>query len=91
MLDGGSAAVLATTIAKDEADRAYFLARAEAELELAQASMDPDAVHCHYELAGLYLDLTYNGDAFADWKLNRSVAEAQRETVEAPVPQSTSA
>jgi len=56
------------TIRERENEREYLLARAEAELELAQRSEDEDAVRSHYELAGLYLDLVYNDEAFAQWK-----------------------
>lgn len=42
-----------------EEDRAYYLYRAEAELELAQAASAPEAVRAHYHLANLYLDRVY--------------------------------
>ena len=38
----------------------YFYVRAEAELELAQRAEHPAAVKAHYELAGYYLDRSYN-------------------------------
>ena len=37
----------------------YFLARAEAELQLAQTSTHPSAMRAHYLLAGHYLDRVY--------------------------------
>jgi hypothetical protein len=40
-------------------DRAYYEARAEAELELAQQSDHPAVVRAHYILAGTYLDIVY--------------------------------
>lgn len=40
-------------------DQAYYLERAEEELERAQRSDHPDAVKAHYLLAGFYLDLVY--------------------------------
>lgn len=43
-------------------DTAYFLRRAEAELESAQAATHPGAVHAHYLLAGMYLDRVYGPD-----------------------------
>lgn len=43
-------------------DTAYFLRRAEAELESAQAATHPAAVRAHYLLAGMYLDLVYGTD-----------------------------
>lgn len=41
------------------ADRAYYEARAEEELEQAQNAGHPGAVRSHYLLAGLYLDRVY--------------------------------
>ena len=64
-------AVIAASIVGDEADRDYFTRRAEAELELAQASMDPNVTHAHYELAGRYLDLVHNQAMFLEWKQRR--------------------
>lgn len=46
-----------------EGDRAYFLSRAEAQLELAQAASAPEAVRAHYHLANLYLDRVYGTSA----------------------------
>ena len=66
---------------REQADRAYFLHRAEAELELAQKSRDEDAVRSHYQLAGLYLDLVYNDDAFGAWQ------EQHEETLTAHAPE----
>jgi hypothetical protein len=43
-------------------DNDYFQQRAEAELELAQASSHAAAVRAHYQLAGYYLDLVHNPD-----------------------------
>jgi len=40
-------------------DKDYFIARAEAELELAQQSAHPEVVRAHYELASSYLDRVY--------------------------------
>lgn len=40
-------------------DQAYYLSRAEQELERAQRSEHADAVKAHYHLAGFYLDLVY--------------------------------
>lgn len=42
-----------------EADRVYYLARAEEELELAQRARHEKVVYAHYLLAGLYLDRVY--------------------------------
>lgn len=67
-MDVASGALVAKRIDEDERDRRYFLERAEAELELAQRSLVPEAVRVHYELAGQYLDLVYNEEAFAQWK-----------------------
>ena len=46
-----------------EQDKKYILERAEAELELAQRSVDPDAAETHYRLAELYLDSVYGNAA----------------------------
>lgn len=43
-------------------DTAYFLRRAEAELDSAQAAPHPAAVRAHYLLAGMYLDRVYGPD-----------------------------
>lgn len=43
----------------DDPDTRYFLARAEAELELAQAADHERAVQAHYVLANLYLERVY--------------------------------
>ncbi len=43
-------------------DRAYFSARAEAELKMAQAARNPEATRAHYTLAGHYLDRAHGGD-----------------------------
>ena len=40
-------------------DKAFYEARAEAELELAQRSTDPCAVKIHFDLANRYLSLLY--------------------------------
>ena len=40
-------------------DCTYFMARAEAELELAQRADHPKAVEAHYLLAQSYLDRVY--------------------------------
>jgi hypothetical protein len=48
----------------DEDD--YLLARAEAELELAQRSSHPGAVRAHYLLAGYYLDRVYRPEPTTD-------------------------
>ena len=42
-------------------DRAYYEARAEAELNLAQHSIDSCAVKIHYDLANRYLAILYGG------------------------------
>ena len=46
-------------------DICYFERRAEAELELAQRALHPDAVKAHYHLAGFYLDRVYGGETAA--------------------------
>ena len=43
-------------------DREYYERRAEAELALAQAAANGEAVQAHYELASAYLDRIH-GDA----------------------------
>ena len=50
------------------ADRSYYEARAEAELQLAQRSDHPAVVRAHYNLAALYLDLVH-GTAPADERM----------------------
>lgn len=47
-------------------DCAYFMARAEAELELAQRADHPKAVEAHYLLAQSYLDRVYGDISLAD-------------------------
>jgi hypothetical protein len=47
----------------DSADRDYFLERAEAELDLANAANHQRAAQAHYYLAGFYLDRAYGGTA----------------------------
>ena len=64
-------AVIAASIDDDETDKDYFTRRAEAELESAQASLDPDVTRAHYEMAGRYLDLVHNQATFLDWKQHR--------------------
>lgn len=44
-------------------DKAYLIARAEAELELAQRASHPHAVRAHYEIASSYLDRVYPEEA----------------------------
>jgi len=46
-------------------DRAYFLARAEAQMALARRASCENAARAHYYLAGLYWDRAYNGAAAA--------------------------
>lgn len=46
-------------------DCAYFMARAEAELELAQRADHPKAVEAHYLLAQSYLDRVYGDISLA--------------------------
>lgn len=46
-------------------EKNYFLRRAEAELEMAQAGRHEAAVRAHYVLAGLYLDRVYGSDQTA--------------------------
>lgn len=47
----------------DSAERDYFLERAEAELDLANAAGHKRAAQAHYYLAGFYLDRAYGGTA----------------------------
>ncbi|RZL29600.1 MAG: hypothetical protein EOP64_00485 [Sphingomonas sp.] len=42
-------------------DRVYYEARADAELDLAQRSIDPCAVKIHYDLASRYLSILHDG------------------------------
>ena len=46
-------------------DRAYFLKRAEAQIEFARRAACEDAARAHYHLAGLYWDRAYNPAAEA--------------------------
>lgn len=48
----------------NQADRSYYLRRAEAEIDLAQQASNDDAGRIHYQLAAAYLDLVY-GDGTA--------------------------
>jgi len=48
------------------ADRDYFLARAEAELDLANAATHARAAFAHYHLADFYLDRAWRGPANDD-------------------------
>ncbi len=41
-------------------DRAYYEARADAELDLAQRSIDPCAVKIHHDLASRYLSILHD-------------------------------
>ena len=41
-------------------DRAYFLKRAEAQIEFARQAANEEAARAHYHLAGLYWDRAYN-------------------------------
>jgi len=43
--------------------KAYFLERAEAELDLGNAADHERAAHAHYSLADFYLDRAYGGAA----------------------------
>ena len=47
-------------------DKDYFLARAEAELDLANAATHGDAAKAHYYLAAFYLDRAQSGAANDD-------------------------
>lgn len=47
-------------------DCAYFIARAEAELDLAQRADHPKAVEAHYLLAQSYLDRVYGDPSLAE-------------------------
>lgn len=48
------------------ADRDYFLARAEAELDLGNAATHERAAFAHYHMAGFYLDRAHKGAANDD-------------------------
>ncbi len=43
-----------------EGERAYFEARAEAEIDAAHRAAHPAAARAHYVLAAFYLDLAHN-------------------------------
>ncbi|MDR6125553.1 hypothetical protein QE361_001143 [Sphingomonas sp. SORGH_AS802] len=43
-------------------DKAYYHARAEAELRMARTSTEASATKAHYTLAGYYLDRAFGGD-----------------------------
>jgi hypothetical protein len=45
------------------AERDYFLTRAEAELDLANAARHAKAAHAHFHLAFFYLDRAQDGAA----------------------------
>lgn len=47
-------------------DRAYFLERAEAELDLANAARHNDAAKAHYYRAAFFLDRAHGGVANDD-------------------------
>jgi hypothetical protein len=47
----------------DVAERDYFLERAEAEIDLANAARHEKAAHLHYNLASFYLDRAQGGTA----------------------------
>lgn len=44
-------------------EKDYYLDRAEAELDLANAAAHEKAARAHYYLAGFYLDRAYGGTA----------------------------
>jgi hypothetical protein len=46
-------------------DRAYFLARAEAQMALAQRASCENAARAHYYLAGFYWDRAFGGTVAA--------------------------
>jgi hypothetical protein len=50
----------------DSSDKAYFLERAEAELDLANAAKHGDTAKAHYYLAAFYLDRAHEGVANDD-------------------------
>ena len=61
-----------------EADKDYYLERAEAELTLGDEAGDRRAAWAHFQLAGRYLDLVYRGGEegeAADERLVISVLE----------------
>ena len=47
----------------DSAEKHYFLERAEAELDRANAATHESAARAHYYLAGFYLDRAQEGSA----------------------------
>ena len=47
-------------------DRNYFLERAEAELDLANAALHARAAFAHYHMADFYLDRAHGGAANDD-------------------------
>lgn len=47
----------------DVAERDYFLQRAEAEMDLANAARQQKTAHAHYSLASFYLDRAHDGVA----------------------------
>jgi hypothetical protein len=50
-------------MAMDGGDKDYYLERAEAELDLANAATHERAAKAHYYLAGFYLDRAHGGVA----------------------------
>jgi hypothetical protein len=50
----------------DAADKDYFLARAEAEVDLGNAALHDQAAFAHYRQAGIYLDRAHRGPANDD-------------------------
>ena len=50
----------------DAGDRAYFLERAEQELDLANATRHNDAARAHYYRAAFFLDRAHGGVANDD-------------------------
>ena len=47
----------------DSVEKDYFLARAEAEIDLANAARHKKAAHAHYYRASFYLDRAHSGVA----------------------------
>jgi hypothetical protein len=47
----------------DVVERDYFLERAEAEIDLANAARHEKAAHAHYHMASFYLDRAHGGTA----------------------------
>jgi hypothetical protein len=47
----------------DSVQRDYFMERAEAEIDLANAATHAKAAHAHYHLAAFYLDRAQGGTA----------------------------